>query len=609
MAKEQEITSITFKRTSNIFINAGIVGLERFIRKFKIAYPNKYPSLGNCQLEEKKLVVECDQLLDFLEEVYYFMGKDIYDTPSQKQLDENYNVYYIEQTDEFKRFPKMNTYGLTHLFTNNAQGNTQLKENSPKITNLEKDKPELAAKIKKYFESNNIKLLSKVYLNEPYTKITRLETNKKYFQEGKKKCPILGESFKTLVEAKNVSPFASGIGTFNSFLKTSEKHISLKAMYLIRFAPALCYFSYQNNYETIICNFFNSNTLKNLASLYATPMFRQKEEMAKITYLLNFKLKDFSIKRKGAEEITIETRKDAVWESEIAFMLLYTFYKDQFEGEILDQKNQEEDFQNETTLPQDFTDPFADNPLDEIPISLITFRADTFAQTLRPNSYEEYNNVKYILRLIYKLESGGITFQPIWQGLKLNSPKAKIMKSKPKTFGKGKAVERQIRASVLGKILKGKTIINDIEKLFFDSYKILIANDNPGFRKYSKILAFLLLYEKSLNHKNMDPILQEKSVKLGKQIAGNILKYENEKGDPKLDKANAKNGRKDIIKLHKSRTVQQFTEALIRIMKKYSLSNNIIEIVNKDNFIMIRQYSVIGALNVLNAVLSSSQNN
>lgn len=605
MSKQEKITSITFKRTSNIFINAGIVGLARFIEKYKIAFPGKFPSLDVSPLSKNELIIQCEELMEFLEEVYYFMGKEIYDTPSQKQIDENYNVYYIDESDEFKRFPKMNTYGLTHLLTNNAQGGTRKKENSPKIKFLEKENPLLANKIKTYFDSQNIKMLSKVYLNEPYTKITRLEFNEKYLAEGGKQCPVIRESFKTLVEAKNVSPFVSGVTNFNTFLNSSEKFISWKAIYLIRYAPALCYFSYQNSYDTIICNFFNSNSLENIAKLYETPMFRQKEEMAKITYLLNFNLKDFKIKRKSGEEIKIETTKDTVWESEIAFMLLYTFYKDQFEGQLIDEEIEKEESNNSS---ENYFDPFKDNPLDKIPISLVTFRADKFASTMRPNFYEEYNNVKYIFRLIYALESGNIKFQPIWQGLKLNSPKAKMMKSKPKTFGKGKAVERQIRAAVLGKILKGKTIIHDIEKLFFDSYKYLLANENPGYRNYSKLKDFLLLSEQSLNSKNMDAALQKDSVNLGKQIAQSILKHENEKGDKTIGKSNAKNGRKDIIKLHKSRTNRQFTEALIRIMKKYALSNKMIEEVNEGNFIDVRQYCVIGALNVLNAVLSSQNN-
>lgn len=597
------MTSITFSRTSNIFINAGIVGLYRFIKKYKLLHPEQFPSLKDPELSKDELVVECDELLTFLEEVYYYMGSlnggRIYDTPSQKQLDENYNVYYVEAEDRFERFPKMNTYGLTHLLTNNAQGTTRHPGNAPKIKQLDKDRPEVAQKIRSFFEEKGIKLLSKVYLNEPYTKLTRLDFDEKYLKEGKKKCPLIGESFKTLVEAKNVSPFVSGMANFNTHLSSSEKQISWKAMYLIRFSPTLCYFTYQNNYDTLICNFFNSNNLANIAALYERDFFKQKEELAKITYLMNFKLENFEVTTKGKEKLTIDTTRDAVWESEIALMLLYTFYKKHFES-ALHKEIQEED------------DPFADMPLDKIPISLITFRADKFASTLRPNFYEEYNNVKFVLRLFYELEERQkISFQSIWEGLKLRTPKSATIKKND--YGKGQAVERQIRAAIFGKILKGKSILADIEKLFFDSFKHILQGESTGFRNYGKLLQFLTTYELSINfgnHNNMTEQLQQRAVKLGKSLGYGILHFEDPKDD-QSKKANAKNGRKYIIRLHKARTLEQFTEALISIMKKYgvSVSNEILENLSKDNFILVRQYAVIGALNSINAVLSSNTKN
>jgi len=600
-----EISEITFRSSANIFINAGIVGLYKFIQRYRIAYPDKFPSLEFSTLKNNNLTIHCDELIEFLEEVYYFMGKSVYDTSTKKQKDENYNIYYIEETGTFKRFPKMNTYGLTQLLTNNAQGVTRKKENAPKIAQLKKSNIALAEKIEQYYESQEVKLLSKVYLNEPYTKITRLELNEKYLIEGNQQCPITGESFKTLVDATNVSPFFSGLANFNSFLGGGANKISWKALYIIRFSPSLCYYSYQNSYDTIICSFFNSNRLTNIAELYNTPIFRQKDELESSNYLINFKLENFKIQNKSNEETEIDTTKDAVWESEIAFMLLYTFYKKQFQGELID-KNQAKDIK---------VDPFADHPLDKIPISLITFRADKFASTLRPNFYEEYNNIKYILRLFYELEAREeVSVYSIWQGLKLNTPKAQVMKSSGKNFGKGKAVERQIRATVLGKVLKGKTIMHELEKLFFESFKYLMeSKTHPGNRSYKKLLSFLLMYEKSINFgniKNMNENLQHRAISLGKSISYGILNFDKPPNDT-AKKANAKNGRKYIIRLHKARTLDQFTEALISIMKKYSISvsNEILENINKDNFITVRQYAVIGALNGINYILSSSKKN
>ncbi|MAW95677.1 MAG: hypothetical protein CMF33_10690 [Leeuwenhoekiella sp.] len=186
------MNKIIFNKSSNIFINTGIVAIYRYLLK----YDRKHPAFEfSYQLNDSNLVVDAEDVLNLLEEVYYLMGKDIYDTSSKKQEDKLDNVYYDVEKEEFHRFPKMNTYGLASLITNNAQGTTKIKANSPKIKNLEKEQPQIASKIKEYFKKNNLKLLSKVYLNEPYTKITTLDLEVKFWKEGKKKMSIIRRRF------------------------------------------------------------------------------------------------------------------------------------------------------------------------------------------------------------------------------------------------------------------------------------------------------------------------------------------------------------------------------------------------------------------------------
>ena len=599
MAKKEQISSITFHQTANLFVNTGIVALYQFLKRYEQKHPDHFPSLSY-SFENNQLEVNCDEILSLLEELYYFMGRIVYDTPTEKQLKENANIYYIEEEDRFDHFPKMNTYGLTQLFTNNAQGVTRLKENAPKFKSLKKERPKIAAKIESYYEQKGHKLLSKVYLNEPYTKITRLDINEKYLQAGKHRCPITGESYKALVEAKNVSPFVSGLANFNSFLNSSEKKISWKAMYLIRFSPAICLYAYQNSYETLVCNFFNSDNLEHLHELFDTSMLRPKEELEQINYRINFRMADFTVPRKGEEDLKIETTRDAVWESEIAFMLLYTFYMKHFWKEVEEEKSD-----------QAYEDPFSNHSLENVPITLVTFRADKFANTLRPNYFEEYNHVKFVIQLIAALEKAGISISTIWQSLKLNSPKAKTIRKQD--YAKGMAVERQTRASVLKKLLRGQSIVAELEQLFFKCYKYLVTGEPIGFRNYNKLLGFLTLYEKAIkfgNHKVMNEQLQQRAINLGKSLGNGIIHYDHPKDDNE-QKANAKGGRKYIIRLHKARTLEQFTEALISLMKKYniSISSELLENLNEKNFLLIRQYTVISALNVLNWILSSSKNN
>lgn len=620
-----KITSITFRRTSNIFINAGIVGLARYIKKFKIVYPDEFPTLLASSLSKNKFTVNCEKLLEFLEEIYYFMGKEIYDTSNEKQLKNADKYYFIKEPFSYQSFPKMSSFGLSGFITKAPFGPQPVprkKENAIFFKNLYSNDKEFAQKIAEVYREKGLSLKgyeisedgvvingdfkkgdSRIFLNEPYTKTPDLDFSEELLMPGTERCPLTNEKFKKLVSSKGCLPFSSSLENFNTYLTSDDqKKISFKARYLALFAPSTCFYSYQNGFKTIIFNFFNSNSLENIDSIYDWSMFRQKEELIKINYLLNYRLSDFYIKRKGLDDLKIETYKDSVWQSEIAFMLLFTYYKKKFEGTIIDEKEGENNTFN----------PFSENALDKIPISLVTFRADKFGRdTLRPNFYEEFNNVKYIIRLIYALESNNIPVSAIWQGLKLNSPKAKSIKKQD--YGKGQAVERQIRASVFSNIFKGKTVINEIERLFFNSYKYLIAKENIGYRRYDKLLSFLIMYEKSINFgniKNMNENLQQRAIKLGKSLSYGILNFDNPKDDNER-KANAKNGRKYIIRLHKARTLEQFTEALISIMKRYgvSVSNEILENLNKENFIMVRQYAVIGALNGINAVLSPSKNN
>jgi hypothetical protein len=591
------MNKIEFHKTANIFVNTGIVALHRYIMKFLLEN-QEFGGIRN-ELLPDKLIIENERLLELLEEVYYFMGREVYDTASADQINKNENVYFDTANDKFVRFPKMNTYGLTHLLTNNAQGTTRIKENSPKIKQLEKSNPELALKIKAYFENSNLKLLSKVYIDEPYSKITTLQLEEKYYKKGGNRCPIIGEDFKYLVEATNTSPFLSGLRNFNSQLGSSDKKVSQKALYLLRFSPALAMYSYYNVYDSFTCSFFNSNSLDNINALYDDEFFRLKDEMKhmKLPFHNNIKFENFKFSKKGGEEVEIDASLGAQSPNEVTFLLIYTFYKKKFRDEI--------DSENLTVE----IDPFEDSPFEKVPISLVTLKADKFASTMRPNFYEEYNNIKFIVRLLHKMEMHEpkrIPMIDFWQGLVIQLPKY----AHKQKYDKSRAhAERNIRQSVISKILKGKSILSDFEQLFSKSYMILSNGKTCGFRRYDLLTEFLTIYEPAINFggMNMDKSLQQKAINLGKSIGGSILYYNSPKNDVEK-KTNAKNGRKYLISLNKARTIEQFREAIIRIQNKFALSvsNEILENLDEQNFKAIKQYAQISALNQLNAVLSNN---
>jgi len=203
-------------------------------------------------------------------------------------------------------------------------------------------------------------------------------------------------------------------------------------------------------------------------------------------------------------------------------------------------------------------------------------------------------------------ESKRIPIIDFWQGLKIKLPKY----SSKKGFNKSKDfAEGQIRQSVISKVLKGKSVVSDIEQLFSKSYLILSNGNQCGYRRYDLLTEFLKIYEPAINFggMNMDKSLQQKAINLGKSIGYSIVNYENPKNDVEK-KTNAKNGRKYLISLHKARTIDQFREAIIRIQNKFglSVSNEILENMDENNFKAIKQYAQISALNQLNSVLSNN---
>ena len=108
------MNKIEFNKTSNIFINSGIVALYRYLRK----YERKNASdKFDFRLLDDKLIVESENLLSLLEEVYYFMGKDVFDTSSKKQLENADKFYFVEEPFSFGKFAKMSSFGLSGFIT------------------------------------------------------------------------------------------------------------------------------------------------------------------------------------------------------------------------------------------------------------------------------------------------------------------------------------------------------------------------------------------------------------------------------------------------------------------------------------------------------------
>lgn len=89
--------------------------MHRYLKRFQLT-DESFGEIKN-ELLPDKLIVENEQLMKLLKEVYYFMGKEIYDTPSKKQKEQSDKFYFIEEPFGFGKFPKMNSFGLAGFIT------------------------------------------------------------------------------------------------------------------------------------------------------------------------------------------------------------------------------------------------------------------------------------------------------------------------------------------------------------------------------------------------------------------------------------------------------------------------------------------------------------
>jgi len=593
---ENVINKIEFKHSSNIFLNSGIVALDYYLNEFKSRTNIEY----QFELNENSLLLKSEKLLNLLEEIYYYMGKEIYDTCGKKAVENADKYYFIKEPFEARKFSKMKTYGLAGLITNDPQPTPRKSEDAEFFKNIVNNDVEFAKNISMFYEKNNLSLKnfditddglskenlnqkkgdSRIFINRPYTKTTSLTFNDDYFKVGDKTCYLTGEKYKKLVDVKSTSPFLAGLDNFNSNLK-SDKNISWKAMYLSRFSPKLSFHAYTGGIDILMIYFFNSTNLVYIKKVFNEniDVFKDKISLVENSYQSNFDIYNFSLEK--------DISKDFTEQNEYLFMLIYSFYKQILEKNEVEIEKKDENW-----------DPFSESNYENVPISIISFKANKFASTMRPDSFEEINNFKWLVRLFAYLETHNISIYKLLQSLKIIKPSERSSKNSYR-------IERQLRNKVLGKITKGKCILEEIELLFYNCFRFKTAGEYIGFKSYKDLFELITLYEKIIlfgGNKKMNENLQQRAINLGRSIGQGILNFDNSENRI----TNAKNGKSYIIALKKARTQQQFLDEIIRIQTKYSVSvaNDILESLNAQNFIMVKQFCIISALNQLNSAIS-----
>ncbi len=588
------ITKIEFNYSSNFLLNSGIIALNHYLKESKGIIGIEY----TYELSEFKLTVESKELYKLLEEVYYRMGRELYD---QSKDDGNKKYFFTKEPFEATEFPTMSSYGMAGLITKPPLGPQPVprkKENGAYFEDLFNDEnnKEFTLNIANFYKEHNLKLKffsfnelgelfkdknqnkgdSRIFLNEVYTKTPEVDLNDKYFQAGKNVCYMTGEKYNKLVPINSTTPFFSGgIQNFDSHFQKSDKQISWKAMYLSRFSPKLAFYSYCEGIDSLMVYFFGSDNLINQEKIFNrnSQIYKDQIQLANENYLRNLNLYTF-----GSEK---DMSKDYTEQNEFLFMLIYSFYK-----KLLENKTYAE-----------ASDPFEVSELKSIAITLYTFKADKSGDTMRPDNFEEINNFKFLIRMIAHLEKNGVRIKELLSSLKFIKPSEKSAKNHYR-------MERQLRNGVLSKFIKLQSVLNDIETLYYNCYKCLLSGDYVSYKSYNDLINFVNLYENIIKYggnETMDKELQRQAVNLGASIGKAILKF-----DPDYNpKESAKGGRKYIIALKKARTLPQFNEAIERIQFKYgvSVARDILEGINEQNFTLIKQFATISALNQLNMAI------
>jgi len=586
---------ITFHYSRNVFLDNGILGVYSFLQRLAAKTlvsrtTERRQRLETYQVEAgthfkllaDQLWIKHEYLFELLEDLYYAMGEEVYDTYTEKQKEENKNLVFDELGNIIGHFPKMNTYGLTSLLTNN-KNSTQLKSNTVRLTQISKKSQALAAKIQGIYQEHGLKL-KEVYFNEQYTKITRLDKpQKSHFEVGTEFCYLTGEKLKKLVDAQNTSPFFSGLLNFNSNLSAGDKKISWKALYLSRFAPAQCLYVYSNKLrESLLVYFIQAEDLERTAQLHSEKFFkgimRNRQQLLSAEYLANF----------PREEVLGSNADRYIGRSENLFLLLYSFYKHVLGEGLANGEISGYDF-----IMREFGER-------KPAVSLVSIRADAFASTMRPSEFETLTSFKYALWLISQLEAQKLNVQWVMQSLKLIKPSLAKHQNRY-------TIERQIRETILQKVLNAKSILNDMESFFNNCYGYLLdtlkdPTKNLYSKRYDQLLLFAVTYESLITPIIMKkPQLKERAIKLGAQVGQGILSY----GDNDR-KTNARQGRKYIIRLRKAMQFDRFLAGLSSIQERFGLSfsRELLDGLDEENYVWIKQFIIISALNQINAELS-----
>lgn len=582
---------ITFPRAGNVYLNAGIVGIHVMLDEYDELRELSRPVLPELPAHDygwdetaNALWVETERPKELFERLYQLMGRKYYNTSTQDALNNPTNFYYLPDEDGFEPFPKMKTYGFGALLTNDAAGKTPNPDNTIRRKSIKAGDEfgeRLLRRYEEHFAEQNLKLGQQLYVNEPYAKLTRLELDDKDFREGKYVCPVDGASYGRLHPATNVSPTTSGMTNFLSGLSTKGDKIGWKALYAVRFAQVLALYRYAGGLDTLYCYFYDHPRLATLydifcdlrSSLYVDDLAKQA-----INHRNNIQLKALDL---GGKKNATVPGSDFVHPNEVLFQLVDTLTD---------------------ALYKRATDARGEQAVEDEPgISLYLLRADKFAGTMRPNTFTAFNHFNYLRRYLRASREFGVNWGYVLASLRIHLP------GKERDWAK----ERLPREAVIKKIISGGSFLEEIKAVFLGGYALKLSGQYAGYKRWGDLARLVRFnyFGPLNNYTDVEKEFHENAYRLGTQIGQAIL---NDKDSGDTPGERAKFGRKYVIDLDKSRTLEDLLEALKRIQLRYHTTfkkDLLLDPRMKDDFRTVKLLATIAALNSINGKLYLSSNN
>jgi len=552
-----------FPKLGHFWLDSGLVGLKEMLEKAKTEVL--------VSINENNLILQGskESIQSCLETAYDLLVEKYYNLSTQKQHDdiENYNFYYDNREDCFKKFPKRKSAGIAEIVYNKAP-----RPVSSSIKWVEKTKREIKSgkktikrtrgilpssyahlqeRMDKFLDENNLDVTtSGLLVDGPNAVRPNVEIR---VGDGKAKgvCYLCGEPSNILEEAKETTfPLitgSSGVLSFNSQAGNPEK-VCWKCSLLGKFVPVSGFYLSQGDHMFVFLPY--SASLEKMVEVF-NPLHEAEYLHPNLYYNFNHSLGGYFQRP-----------------FEVTFTFLYTLY----EKVLLQKKGEKKEQFKELSWETLYNLIRSKASLD-----FYVLHAKKEGNTFSCKMAWPFRDSDYFFRLMNKIERVGIGTREVMRLLVDNEQP----KNENKTLMRNRICER---------ILKKQAILDLMESYVYQA--------NLSYLK--PLVDFLIIYESEREGGRMTKEEQQAAVTLGRRIGTAVGKGNDRK-------------KGDLFSLRKARTKVDFLEQLNRLQFKFKPEDNFIipaDIyegkLTDENFTEFKQWCMIAALNSFNAAISKT---